>query len=112
MLENRSAKTDPQPEAAMPQLMDAQDVALILKIAPKTVHKLVRRGKLGCVQVTEKDRRFTREQVQSYIESCTTNPPAKIDREPCVRVRSQPPKGGAKSIGVSGTDLRKEMRSW
>jgi excisionase family DNA binding protein len=71
MVENRSAKTDPQPEAAMPQLMDAQDVALILKIAPKTVHKLVREGKLGCVQVTEKDRRFTREQVQAYIDSRT-----------------------------------------
>jgi hypothetical protein len=42
MAENRSAKTDPQPEASLPQLMDAQDVALILKIAPKTVHKLVR----------------------------------------------------------------------
>ena len=71
MVENRSAKTDPQPEVAMPQLMDAQDVALILKIATKTVHKLVRRGKLGCVQVTEKDRRFTREQVQAYIDSQT-----------------------------------------
>jgi len=68
MVENRSAKTDPQPEAEIPQLMNAQDVALILKIAPKTVHKLVRRGKLGCVRVTEKDRRFTREQVQAYID--------------------------------------------
>jgi len=46
MVENWSAKTDPQPGAAVPQLMNAQDVALILKIAPKTVHKLVRRGKL------------------------------------------------------------------
>jgi hypothetical protein len=46
MFENRSAKTDPQPGAAMPQLMDAQDVSLILEIAPKTVHELVRRGKL------------------------------------------------------------------
>ena len=52
MVENRSANTDPQPEVAMPQLMNAQDVALILKIAPKTVHKLVRRGKLeSAVQV-------------------------------------------------------------
>ncbi|MEW6406973.1 MAG: helix-turn-helix domain-containing protein [Chloroflexota bacterium] len=76
MAENRSAKTDPQPEVAMPQLMDAQDVALILKIAPKTVHKLVRRGKLGCVQVTAKYRRFTREQVQAYIESRTVQAPS------------------------------------
>jgi hypothetical protein len=46
MLENWSAKTDPQPEAAMPQLMDAQDVAIVLKIARKNVHKLLREGKL------------------------------------------------------------------
>jgi hypothetical protein len=52
MLENRSVSPDPQPGAAMPQRMNAQDVALILKIAPKTVHKLVRRGKLeSAVQV-------------------------------------------------------------
>jgi len=110
MLENRSAKTDPQPEAAMPQLMNAQDVALILKIAPKTVHKLVRRGKLGCVQVTEKDRRFTREQVQAYIDSQSVE--VRIDKNSIKPVRSTPPRGGDKSIGVSGTDLRKEMRSW
>jgi excisionase family DNA binding protein len=110
MAENRSAKTDPQPEVAMPQLMDAQDVALILKIAPKTVHKLVRRGKLGCVQVTEKDRRFTREQVQAYIESQSVE--VRIDRTKEKAVKSQPPKGGEKSTGVTGTDLRREMRSW
>ena len=71
MFENRSANTDPQPEASLPKLMNAQDVALILKIAPKTVHKLVRRGKLGCVQVTEKDRRFTIDPVQTHIDSRT-----------------------------------------
>ena len=110
MVENRSAKTDPQPEVAMPQLMNAQDVALILKIAPKTIHKLVRRGKLGCVQVTEKDRRFTREQVQAYIDSQSVE--ARIDRSKGKPVKSQPPKGGEKSIGVSKADLRKEMRRW
>ncbi len=52
MVENRSAKTDPQPGEALPQLMNAQDVALILKIAPKTVNKLVRRRKIeNAVQV-------------------------------------------------------------
>ncbi|MGO9120882.1 MAG: helix-turn-helix domain-containing protein [Desulfomonilaceae bacterium] len=110
MVENRSANTDPQPEVAMPQLMDAQDVALILKIASKTVHKLVRRGKLGCVQVTEKDRRFTREQVQAYIDLQSID--VRIDKKSAKTIKSQPPKGGTKSIGVSGTDLRKEMRSW
>jgi len=109
MVENRSAKTDPQPEAEIPQLMNAQDVALILKIAPKTVHKLVRRGKLGCVQVTEKDRRFTREQVQAYIDSQSVE--VRIDRKGS-KALSSPPKGGEKSVGFSRTNLREEMRSW
>ena len=55
----------------LPQLLYPRDVAQLLGISVKTVHKLVRDGKLGCVQVTTKDRRFTQEQVQSYIESCT-----------------------------------------
>jgi len=110
MAENRSARTDPQPGAAMPQLMDAQDVALILKIAPKTVHKLVRKGRLGCVQVTEKDRRFTREQVQAYIDSQSVE--VRIDRPRAKAVRLQPPKGGEKSLGVSRTSLLKEMSQW
>jgi hypothetical protein len=50
MVENQSAKTDPQPEAAMPQLMNAQDFANTLKVAPKTVHKLVPEGTQGAVQ--------------------------------------------------------------
>jgi excisionase family DNA binding protein len=96
----------------LPQLFYPRYVAQILGISVKTIHKLVRDGKLGCVQVTTKDRRFTQEQVQRYIESCTKNTLAKIDREPYVRVRSQPPKEGEKSIGVSKADLRKEMSQW
>ena len=96
----------------LPQLFYPRDVAQILGISVKTIHKLVRDGKLGCVQVTARDRRFTREQVQHYIESCTTNAPAKIDREPSVRVRSQPPKGGEKSSRVfDRANLLKEIRS-
>lgn len=110
MVENRSVNTDPQPGAAMPQLMNAQDVALILKIAPKTVHKLVREGKLGCVQVTEKDRRFTVEQVQSYIDSQSVE--VRIDKKRAKTIKSEPPKGGEKSLGVSRTSLLKEMSKW
>ena len=109
MEENWSAKTDPQPGAAMPQLMNAQDVALILKIAPKTVHKLVRRGKLGCVQVTAKERRFTEEQVQEYIESRTIERP--VDRKSPKPV-DFPRKGGKKSLGFARTALKQEMQSW
>jgi hypothetical protein len=39
-------------------LIEPQKVAGILKISIKTVHKLVREGKLSCVQVTARERRF------------------------------------------------------
>ncbi len=50
-------------------LLDARDVAILLKISMKTVHKRVREGKLGCVQANRKDRKFTREQVQTFIST-------------------------------------------
>ncbi len=91
-------------------LLDSHEVAAILKISPKTVHKLVREKKLACVQVTARERRFTPEQVQDYIRSQSTE--VRVDKKPTTTVSSRPKKGGAKSTGVSGTDLRKEMRSW
>ena len=48
-------------------LLEPKEVASILKISLKTMHKLVREGKLSCVQVTARERRFTPEQVQQYI---------------------------------------------
>jgi predicted site-specific integrase-resolvase len=47
-------------EQELETLLDAKDVARLLGISAKTVHKRVREGKLGCVQVTPKDRRFTK----------------------------------------------------
>ncbi len=110
MDENRSVNTDQQPGAAMPQLLNAEDVAQILGIAKKTVHKLVREGKLGCVQVTEKDRRFTPPQVQAYIDAQTVS--VRIDKKRAKPVRSTPPNGGKKSLGVSRTSLQEEMSQW
>jgi hypothetical protein len=91
-------------------LLEAKDVAKILGIALKTVHKRVRQGKLACVQESPKIRRFTREQIQAYIDSQTLE--ARIDRTKEKTVKSQPPKGGEKSFGFSRTSLREEMRSW
>ena len=91
-------------------LLDAKDVARILKSSVKTVHKRVSEGKLGCVQATPKDRRFIREQVQAYIEAQSTG--VRIDRSKEKPVKSQPPKGGEKSLGFLKADLRKEMRRW
>jgi excisionase family DNA binding protein len=92
------------------QLLTAAAVASILGVSPKTVHKLVREKQLACVQVTSRDRRFTHEQVQEYIQSRSTS--VRVDKRDPRAVSSRPKKGGTKSIGVSGTDLRREMRSW
>ncbi len=99
-------------------LLNVKDVAITLGIAPKTVHKLVREGKLACVQVTRTDRRFTHEQVQHYIESCTIEIPAKIDRKPSVRLTSQPLRGGdqkhycREETKDSWASLQQEMSRW
>jgi excisionase family DNA binding protein len=92
-------------------LIEPQKVAGILKISIKTVHKLVREGKLPCVQVTVRERRFTPEQVQQYIESQSTG--IRVDKKENDRVSSRPRKGGAtEKTDVSRASLRKEMRSW
>ena len=92
-------------------LLDAKDVARILKRSVKTVHKRVREGKLACVQDNQKDRRFTIGQVLAYIEAQSTE--VRIDRSKAKPVKSQPPKGGVKSSRVfDRADLRKEMSSW
>jgi excisionase family DNA binding protein len=90
-------------------LLNCKEVAQILGIKPKTVNKLVRDGQLACVQVTPKERRFSQAQVQEYIEAKTVERIVdKKNRKPLNFLQ----KGGDKQIGVSGTNLRKEMRSW
>ena len=97
--------------SAIDRLKTAAAVASILGVSPKTVHKLVREGKLACVQVTSRERRFTDEQVQDFIRSHSI--PGRVDKKPLGRVSSPVRKGGAerKSAGDFGTDLVKEIRS-
>ena len=110
MVNNETGKEKDQERIFIQKLLSAKDIAEILGISVKTVNKLVREGKLGCVQVTAKERRFTEDQIREYIESRTTK--IQIDRTKPDRVKSAPPKGGEKSIGVSKADLRKEMSQW
>ncbi len=97
-------------ESGTPVLWCVSNVAQILGISAKTVHKLVREGKLPCVQVTARERRFTPEQVQQYIESRSTG--IRVDKKAASPVSSRPKKGGEKSFSFSGVDLRKEMQRW
>jgi excisionase family DNA binding protein len=93
------------------RLLDAKEVATMIKVAIKTVHKLAREGKLACVQVTARERRFTSEQVQEYIRSQSTS--LRVDKKYPRPVLSPFKKGGdrAKSSGVlSRQALLEEMR--
>jgi excisionase family DNA binding protein len=56
------------------KLLTPMEAAQILGISKKTVHKLVRDGKLGCVQVTDKERRFTEDQIKAYIKRQSNEP--------------------------------------
>ena len=107
----RKAQGEPAANG-FPLLKSPDEVALILQITAKSVHKLVREGKLSCVQVTARKRCFTDEQVQEYIRSRTI--PTRVDKKPRGPVSSRPRRGGeaGKSVGVSGKGLREEMRRW
>src|SRR5208283_173063 len=110
MMNKETGKENDQERIFIQKLLSARDVAEILGISVKTVNKLVREAKLGCVQVTAKERRFTEDQIREYIESRSTK--IQIDRTIHDRVKSAAPKGGEKSFGVSKADLRKEMSLW
>lgn len=91
-MNSESRKENDQERIFIQKLLSAKDVAEILGISVKTVNKLVREGKLGCVQVTAKERRFAEEQVKAYIESRTKI--IRVDRERGHSVSSAPKKGG------------------
>jgi excisionase family DNA binding protein len=111
MINKETGKENEQERIFIQKLLSARHVAGILGISAKTVNKLVREGKLGCVQVTAKERRFTEDQIRDYIESRSSK--VQIDRTKPDRVKSQPPKGGEKSSRVfNRADLLKEIRSW
>ncbi|MBI5247881.1 MAG: helix-turn-helix domain-containing protein [Desulfomonile tiedjei] len=109
MTNSESRKENDSDKIGIQRLLSPKDVAEILGISVKTVNKLVREGKLGCVQVTGKERRFTEDQVRVYIESRTIERP--VDRKSPKPV-DFPRKGGEKSLGFARTALKQEMQSW
>ena len=109
MEEHRSGKQFGS--SSIDALLTAETVASILVVPRKAVHRLVREGKMACVQVTARERRFTQEQVQDYIRSQSTE--VRVDKKEPRPVKSPPKKGGIerKTAGDIGTDLVKEIRS-
>jgi hypothetical protein len=103
-------KGNEYPQNELPILYKATDVARTLGIAVKTVNKLAREGKLGYVQITVKERRFTADQIYDYI-SCKSSS-AGVDTKRRRSVSSTTRKGGEKSLGSSRRSLVEEMRQW
>ena len=93
-------------------LLKPKQVAEHLGISVKTVHVLCRAGKLDFLWVNGKERGFTWDMVQDFIEHRTVRRPNHIDKKPSWRLPC-PSRGGEseKSVGFSRNDLREEIRS-
>jgi len=71
MLQEEKKQTNEEESIAIPKLLSAKEVGEILGISAKTVHKLTREGRLGCVQITARERRFTRDLVAKFVKAET-----------------------------------------
>jgi len=91
-------------------LLKPEQVAEYLGVSVKSVHGFVREGRLGCIQLSPKDRRFTEEQIHAFLESRMVEAPKVVDKALDERLPYRPKKGGMKSVEDIGTDLGKEIR--
>jgi len=93
------------------QLLTPADVSKLLAVSIKGVHELCRSGRLDYVKVNGKERRFTPDMVQAFIEAQTVSRSKKeIDKTARKPLPSPPRKGGVKSVEDIGTSLGKEIR--
>ena len=60
-------------ENGLTSLLQTCDVATLLGISIKTVHKLAREGKLPCVQVTARERRLAGRLIWSEQPCCDSS---------------------------------------
>ena len=79
----------------MEGLLSPEAVSELLGIRLCTVHDLVRRGQLACIQVTAKKRLFRHEHVEHFLRTHEREPRAKpVDANRAARV-TLPPKASA-----------------
>lgn len=98
----------------MEDILTTEQVAEYLGLRKSVIHRYVRQGKLDCVQLSFKERRFTESHVKEFIQRQTISKSKPIDSSRSGRLSSHPIKkeGGEKSTGDSARAIRKEMRSW
>lgn len=100
------------------KLYTPNEVGGWLGVEPRTVLRYAREGKLPCTRLDAKNIRFTSEQVEAFISSCSQSKGAvkPVDNlgTGCLPYRSKgggKPRQGLRSPGFSPTD-RQEMKKW
>ncbi len=96
-------------------LWTKHDVATFLGLSPKTIDELVRAGKLACVQLDSKNRRFKKEHIEKFLDGRTIVKPKPVDVRGQSKVKRPERTRGGKTEGRGETDeaqLREEMREW
>jgi excisionase family DNA binding protein len=99
-----------EPTPILDELLTVDQAAAWLKLRPKRVNELVREGKLPCVQLTARERRFTAEQLREFIASRTLTPPRRVDSPARTLLPSLQKE--QKSQRGDRAQLREEMRRW
>ncbi|MGO9116832.1 MAG: helix-turn-helix domain-containing protein [Desulfomonilaceae bacterium] len=92
-----------------------EQVADFLNIKVRNVHRLVRNGKLDCIKLDAKNRRFTKEQVEEFVQRMSTGTPRPVDTSAPKDVPFPRKKGGSKSTSHGADDLTsivEEVRKW
>lgn len=102
----------------MEPLLTICEVGKMLGLSAKRIHGLVREGRIECVQLTARERRFLPEQIEAFVRGRTIPQPKPIDKTASTRVtsdaKSLPKRGGGETDGNStkAHSLREEMRQW
>ncbi len=95
-------------------LMTPDDLANILSVNRQTIFRWVREGKLGCVKLSFKKRRFTMDQIQEFVDRHTISPPKSVDNVQPKDFIIQPAKQNISlnNTGDTARVIRKELSSW
>jgi excisionase family DNA binding protein len=90
------------------ELKTPEQVAEYLGVALTSVHKFVRQGRLGCIQIDGKNRRFTDEQIQEFLNRNTI--PASVDFVPVSAVKSYVSQPQESPRALTRSERLKELR--
>lgn len=61
------------------RLLSPREVGQILNVSVRTVRRLVQQGQLGCVEISFNNKRFSANQIETFIKSRLKEPVKRID---------------------------------